>query len=252
MKSLTAISKLTIYAQTHPQTANDCFTLIDIITENITIRNEKYDFNEFNVDFEDVIKTIFSKIFLANQELLDSVHKIYTAKKSNYDIILLNTISKTSKLIKENTHNIEMLKTLFDLQIEQKLDYDLSKFYEIKDNHIERATNLGNFTQELLQSFPFIKIAQHYIKYALELQEEQDAKKIENKLPDVREKLAIYKKFKEINDDIGYFSDEQTISLNKAVSYTKKIVDKRNLYVQMELYDYDPWESMHFSKCNRN
>ena len=145
-----------------------------------------------------------------------------------------------------------MLKTLFDLQIEQKLDYDLSKFYEIKDNHIERATNLRNFAQELLQSFPFIKIAQHYIKDALELQEEKDAKKIENKLPDVREKLAIYKKFKEINDDIGNFSDEQIVSLNKAVSYTKKIVDKRNLYVQMELYDYDPWESMHFSKCNGN
>ena len=63
MKSLTAVSKLTIYAQTHPQEADDCFTLIDIITENITEQNEKYNAVEhFNVEFEDVLKTIFFKI----------------------------------------------------------------------------------------------------------------------------------------------------------------------------------------------
>ena len=248
MKSLTAVSKLTIYAQTHPQEADDCFALIDIITENIAEQSEKYNAVEhFNVEFEDVLKTIFFKIFTTNEGLFDSIYKIHTAQKSKYDVTLLNTIAKASILIRQNQYNIKMLESFFDLNIEQKLDYDLSKFYKTKDELAERATNLCNFSQELLQKFPFIKIAQHYIKDALELQAENDAKKNENKLPEVREKLVIYKNFKKVNDNIKYFSDEQIASLDKAASYTDKIADKRNLYVQMELYDYDPWASMCFN-----
>ena len=248
----TAISKLTLYAYKNPSKEAECLELIDLLSKYSTYNLGDGNYGERGSiqTFLDALKNISGDIFINNSKNLSALYRLSDLERNN-QIYTTQSLKTLTEIIKLDSHNKELIADLyriFELGVEEKLEYDLSNYVAAVSETLERAQNFSKFiTENKLKSFPFMRIAQNIIKDAVELKKINDPKIVESKLPNFRESLYPYYDFAKVNDKLQYFNEAQLSPLVKAINFGKQTAEARQLFVDIELYDYDPWASMLFS-----
>ena len=246
----TAISKLTLYAYKNPDKEAECLELIELLSKYSIDYIDKQQYCAKTL--EDNLKNISGNIFINNSKMFNTMFRFRLTNFENLSTNItpqaLDYIADIISLDNKNKELVADFKRIFELGIEEKLDYDLSKYLAIikTEKMLERTSRLSKIADEELNIFPFIRVAQSLVKEALTLKEISDAKQVERALPDFKKSIKCFTNFKKVNDELKYFDESKLTALDKAVTFGEQTAKDRQLYVDMELYNYDPLGSMLF------
>ncbi len=243
MQLNTAISKLTIYAIRHPEQEQDCLKLIDLLSENFTITT----YNKTQIastTLDDAVKNLFYK---ASFIFFKASNLRFNIKRELQNSISSTTLKQLSELIylyNESTVNMGKFFTLFDLGVEEKLGVDFSEFKKAAFPFSKNVAYLNTQIRDELKTFPFMRVAQYYLKDAIMLKNITDMEKIKNFNEYLSQNLQVYKDFKKINDEVKFFDEDNLKPLEKTSQYANDILQlkTKDLYCN----ECDPWKSMHF------
>ena len=243
MQLNTAISKLTIYAIRHPEQEKECLKLIDLLSENFVVTT--YDKTQItSTTLNDAVKNLFYK---ASFIVFEAPNLRFNIKRELQNSISSATLKQLSELIylyNESTVNMEKFFTLFDLGIEEKLGVDFSEFKKAAFPFSKNVEYLNTQIRDELNTFPFMRVAQYYLKDAITLKNITDMEKIKNFNEYLSQNLQVYNDFKKINDEVKFFDENNLKPLEKTSQYANDILQlkTKDLYCN----ECDPWESMHF------
>ncbi len=243
MQFYTAISKLTILATRSQTDENACLKIIDILSKysiNIEPNGRQIQFNTV----ENVLKNLVSKVYENNQKIMNIGYNVDGEfnKYLKYSPDILTSLAQLEILLAENKTYKKDFQDLFSNGIEAKLNLDLQDLNAFAQDIFERSEKLDEFERIRLENFPFMRVAQEYIKQAVSLNKTTDIDEISNSLYQIKPDLLAYKNFIKVNEKYKIFNEKSLSPLHKATDFANSIKTKK----ENELKAYHSWDSMLF------
>ena len=245
MQLNTAISKLTIYAIKHPEQEEECLNLIDLLSENFIITTKNNEPFIISNTVDDAVKNLFYKASLVYFDAPSLNNNIQQELKKSISPTILNQLGELISLIQNSTKNMEKFYKVFELGIEEKLEIDFSDYKKASFPFAKKIAYYNNYLCQEYKTFPFMRVAQFYLKNTLALKNLTDIEEIKSFKAPLSKDLTIYDNFKKINKEVKFFDENNLSPLEKTTQYAKNIIKQKNNYIYEN--EYNTWGSMLFN-----